>query len=317
MPEMGLYVATAALPASRLAITWRPDVIHCHFAMPTGPVAWAASRAARVPYVLTAHLGDVPGGVPAQTDRLFRVVGPAARRIWRDAAAATAVSSFVRDLAVRAYGREVERIPNGIVPGPEPDCRPGDPVRLVFAGRFNPQKNLPFLAGALARLPRDLRWTLDLVGDGPDRAEVARRLGGAGLSDRVRFHGWQTPEETARLLRAADVLVIPSLSEGMPVVGVQALDAGLALAGSDIPGLADVLEDGANGFAVPPTDEARYAAELGRLIADPDRLEAMRRTSRRRAARFDWGGIVEAYERVLGAAAGKPGDAHAAGGLSR
>ena len=83
VPEMGLYIATSLLPTLRHCWQWKPDVVHAHFAMPTGVLAWTAKRLARVPYVLTAHLGDVPGGVPTQTDRLFRYLGPAASAIWR------------------------------------------------------------------------------------------------------------------------------------------------------------------------------------------------------------------------------------------
>jgi glycosyltransferase involved in cell wall biosynthesis len=302
--EMGLYVATATAPAMRHAITWRPDVIHCHFAMPTGPVAWAASKASRVPYVLTAHLGDVPGGVPEQTDRLFKFVDPAARHIWRDAAVATAVSSFVCDLALRAYGREPRMIPNAIRPGPEPDYSPHDPPRIVFAGRFNAQKNLPFFADVLGKLPPALEWRADLVGDGPDRAEVERRLAAAGVNHRVTLHGWQPAERTAELVRAGDVLALPSLSEGMPVAGIEALDAGLAIAGSAIPGLRDVLEDGVNGFAAPADDAAAFASALAALLADSAGLAAMRRASRAKAGRFTLDRVADQYEQALAEAAG-------------
>ena len=70
VPEMGLYCATSFLPALRHIRQWKPDVVHAHFAVPTGALAWAVSGLTGVPYVLTAHLGDVPGGVPDQTDTL-------------------------------------------------------------------------------------------------------------------------------------------------------------------------------------------------------------------------------------------------------
>jgi len=299
VPEMGLYVATALAPAAALAMTWRPDVIHCHFAMPTGPVAWVASKASRVPYVLTAHLGDVPGGVPDQTDRLFRIVTPAARHIWRDAGVATAVSSFVCELAQQAYGREPRMIPNGVRIGPEPDFLPHNPPRIVFAGRFNPQKNLPFLADALARIPRAVGWHLDLVGDGPDRAAVERRFAEAGLTDRVTLYGWQSAERTLDILRAADVFAIPSLSEGMPVAGIQALDAGLAIAGSTIPGLRDILNPGVNGIATRPDDPGAFATALAVVLSDPSQLASMRCASRAMISRFDLDRIADLYEQAL------------------
>ncbi len=77
----GLYLATSFFPTLRLCETWKPDVIHAHFAMPTGLLAEWMPRLTGVPYVLTAHLGDVPGGsVPEQTSHLFDIVAPLAER---------------------------------------------------------------------------------------------------------------------------------------------------------------------------------------------------------------------------------------------
>ena len=55
---------------------WKPDIIHVHFAVPAGVAGWWLSIFTRVPYILTAHLGDVPGGVPEKTDKWFRWVAP-------------------------------------------------------------------------------------------------------------------------------------------------------------------------------------------------------------------------------------------------
>ena len=70
--EMAGYMVSNTWPVLGTARTWRPDVMHVHFAVPAGPVAWVAHQLTGVPYVLTAHLGDVPGGTPEQTDHLDR-----------------------------------------------------------------------------------------------------------------------------------------------------------------------------------------------------------------------------------------------------
>ena len=175
--EMGLYVATSFLPTLTHLRRWKPDVMHAHFAVPTGLLAWAAHRLTGVPYVLTAHLGDVPGGVPDQTERLFRLIDPIARQIWKRAAAVTAVSSFVQDLAERAYGRRPVRILNGIDLSQEiaPGSRARPDRRLLFVGRFNPQKRPLFLVEALSRLHAQ-NWTLTMIGDGPLMGSVRARI---------------------------------------------------------------------------------------------------------------------------------------------
>src|SRR5205807_9557116 len=70
VPEMGLYVLTSLRPTLRHIRKWKPDIIDAHFAVPTGVLAWLVHKLTGVPYVITAHLGDVPGGVPQQTDKM-------------------------------------------------------------------------------------------------------------------------------------------------------------------------------------------------------------------------------------------------------
>jgi glycosyltransferase involved in cell wall biosynthesis len=296
--EMGQYLATSFLPSLSHCRRWKPDVIHAHFAMPTGLLAWALHRLTRIPYVLTAHLGDVPGGVPEQTDRMFRLIGPIARRVWRDAASATAVSGFVQELAQKAYGRAVQRIVNGIDLAARPaleNLALHEPLELLFVGRFNPQKNAPFLIDALAQA-KDLPWRLNMIGDGPDFAEVQRRIAQHSLAERVTLAGWKTGEEVQTAMRDADVLCMPSTSEGMPVAAVEALKFGLAIAATDIPGVRDVVTEGVNGLAA-PLDQ--YAGALSRLLANRGLVLAWRRASWQRAADFELSQIVAQYEAVL------------------
>src|SRR3990172_5247603 len=62
--SMGIYILASLIAGYRLIRRWHPDLVHVHFAVPAGVTGWILSRLSRVPYVLTAHLGDVPGGVP-------------------------------------------------------------------------------------------------------------------------------------------------------------------------------------------------------------------------------------------------------------
>jgi glycosyltransferase involved in cell wall biosynthesis len=304
VPEMGGFVAMAVLPALRLARRFRPDVMHVHFAVPTGPVAWVVHRLLRIPYLLTAHLGDVPGGVPAQTDALFRVLRPLTVPIWRRAARRTAVSEFVRGLAERSYALPVETLPNAIdvssvEPGP---AAPHDPPRLAFIGRVSLQKNVPFVIEALARV-RDLAWSLDIVGDGPCLPDVRRAVAQHGLGERVRFLGWVDPAEVRTRLRATDVVLFPSRSEGLSIVALLALATGVAVVASDVPGLAPVVQDHENGRTFAPDDVAAAAAALRDVLVAPERLAAMKAASRTRAARFDLQVVAARYETLLREAA--------------
>ncbi len=302
VPEMGLYCATSFFPTLRHIREWKPDVIHAHFAVPTGALAWAVSRLTGVPYMLTAHLGDVPGGVPDQTDALFRLIGPVANRIWKDAAGATAVSTFVQELAERAYHRPVTRILNGIDlrERPTPPGALRSTRHLVFVGRFNPQKNLALLINAFARLNRS-NWRATVIGDGPDREAVEGLIEKHRLSDRITRTGWLPATQVAAVLDDADILCMPSASEGMPVAAVEALKHGLAIVASDIPGVRDVVEHGVNGYRLRLDDS--YAQKLSWLLESDETLQAMKHASWQKARDFEITAVADQYEAVLREAA--------------
>lgn len=301
---MGAFVIAGGWAAWKHVRAWRPDVIHVHFAVPSGPAAWAVSRLSGVPYILTAHLGDVPDGVPEKTQKWFRWIYPLTHPIWRDAAGVAAVSDFTRRLALIHYPREIQVIPNGIdlkdtaAGSPEDDLIANNPPVIVFAGRFTKQKNPLQLVRSLAQV-QHLPWRCWLIGDGALRSDMEREIEQAGLQARFRFTGWVTPEEVIDCFARADILFMPSLSEGLPVVGVKALAAGLAIIAARIGGFTDLVDDGENGYLVPPEQPQRYAAALEAILSSPARLQQFRRASRRKATAFDIERVAGQYEQMF------------------
>ena len=305
VPEMAAWVVRA-IPAVITEIRrWKPDVIHAHFAVPTGAVAWAAHKVTGVPYVLTAHLGDVPGGVPEQTGGLFRWVKPFTVPIWKEAAATTAVSSFVAGLASDAYGVHPKVILNGIELPPVPDLQRREVPSLLMVGRMSVQKNPIDAIRALA-LSKDHPWTMRVIGDGPLLTEVRAESGRLGLASRITFQGWAPASDVSAAMNNAEILLMPSLSEGLPMVAVEALTHGLAIVGSRIGGLADVAEEtgalagGGNARLYELSEGAEgLATALKPFLLDPEALMSARRASLAKASAFDLNKALDAYEAVL------------------
>ncbi|MCP4142800.1 MAG: glycosyltransferase family 4 protein, partial [Chloroflexi bacterium] len=161
---MGAYILSGFWAGLRLTGKWHPDIIHVHFAVPTGVLAWALSRLRKIPYLLTAHLGDVPGGAPEKTGKWFRWVFPFTRPIWRDATKVVAVSEFTRQLALKHYPVDIDVIHNGV---DLKELNPGEitvqsPPRIIFAGRLMKQKNPLQIIKTLAKL-QDLPWECILL----------------------------------------------------------------------------------------------------------------------------------------------------------
>lgn len=301
---MSGYVLAGLWASFRYVRDWQPDVIHVHFAVPSGPVAWALSRRTGIPYVLTAHLGDVPGGVPDKTDRWFRLIFPFTPPIWRDAARVVAISEHTRDLAVRYYPVEVQVIPNGVyldqfTPG---KVQHGNPPLIAFAGRFVPQKNPLLLVNTLAQL-QDLDWRCIMMGDGPLHEKVRSEIERLNLENRISLPGWITPEEVIQRLSSADILFMPSRSEGLPLVGIKSLALGLAIVGSNVGGLSDLVEDGQNGYLVSGEDPKSFSTPMREVLTNKQLLSAFQESSLEVAKQFDVRRIALAYEELFQAVA--------------
>jgi len=291
----------AGLPAGcRLIRDFQPDLIHVHFAVPAGALVWMLSQLIKVPYVLTAHLGDVPGGVPEKTAGWFRWVFPFTRGIWHKASVRVAVSEYTRQLALKHYSEEILVIPNGadvksLKPG---SIRLNTPPIIVFAGRFMPQKNPLQVVRTLNEL-KELAWRCVMIGDGPLLEETRRAVAESGLEDRFRFPGWIEPEDVLNWFEKSDILFMPSLSEGFPVVGVQALAKGLAILASRVGGFVDLVEDGRNGYLIDREEPAGFSDLLRGLLKDPNRLLSFRNSSLEKAEAFEIVRIAEQYERIF------------------
>lgn len=181
-------------------------------------------------------------------------------------------------------------LPNGTedVFGGQPD-RSGraGPVRLLFLGNLMSAKGFPETIEAVAALRRDgVAVELHAAGDftsEPERRAALTQV--RQLGDAVVLHGVVTGARKKQLLEEADVLVLPSHSEGHPYVVLEAMAAGLPVVATSLPTLAETVIDGETGLLVPPRDGAALLRALRTLIADGQSRTDLGRAGRRRYER--------------------------------
>ena len=294
------YVLAGLWAGLRLIRLDRPDIIHTHFAVPSGALAWMLSVLTGIPYVLTAHLGDVPGGVPEKTGKWFRWLEPFTKPIWRRAKRVVAVSEYTRQLALQHYSVAVQVIPNGadvthLAPA---EIKVNTPPRLVFAGRFVYQKNPVAIVQIVSQL-KDLNWQCTMLGDGPMFEDVKREIGKADMRERFDLPGWVTPEQVLEHFSKSDILFMPSFSEGLPVVGVQALAKGLAIVASRIGGFLDLVDENKNGYLIDVQDKDAFAEILRKLISDTDLLFQFRAASLKKSRDFEIQKVADQYQIIF------------------
>ena len=160
-----------------------------------------------------------------------------------------------------------------------PDCGSREASRLALGlpagvpivagvGRLNPQKNFFLfveIAKAVRRRVPDAHFIL--AGEGPEEAMLRQLVQGAGMNDHITFSGYVA--DTRKVYLAADVLLMPSLFEGLPMTLLEAMAMRMPVVASALDGIAEVITDGQDGFLVPDLDAALFAERVARLLEDP------------------------------------------------
>jgi glycosyltransferase involved in cell wall biosynthesis len=292
---------------------FEPDVVNAHL-FRSVVVAAPLARWRRVPAVVETYHGREAW----RTGRLRGSFLPD-RLLARCLDRVIAVSEAARDFLVRVKrypAPKVVVVPNGrdlsvFTPGrsreaarKELGADPSTPL-VGVVGRLEAQKGHVHLLDAwpdvVAEFP-DAR--LVVIGDGSLRTDLERRARERGIAACVTFTGFR--EDVWRLLDAVDVVVLPSLHEGMPLTAIEAAAMARPIVATAVDGTPEVVVDGATGVLVPPADARALAAGVRALLRDPGRARAMGAAARRRALeRFDLDRHVAAtarvYRDVLGA----------------
>jgi glycosyltransferase involved in cell wall biosynthesis len=259
----GVYLIEAAALARQLR---RLGIEHLHnqFADASCTVAMLASELTGIPFSFTIH-----GPGIFFEPRRWRLDAKVKR-----AAFVSCISHFCRSQVMCFADPEDWDKLHIIHCGVEPEqftqrTHAGEGSRLLFVGRLDAVKGLPVLLEALSTLRKQRQnATLTVVGDGPDRARLERRAGEPGLAGAVRFVGYQTPEQVREHLSATDVFVMTSFAEGVPVVLMEAMMAGVPVVAPRIAGIGELVEHGVSGEMTPPGDLASIVQAMEKLLAD-------------------------------------------------
>ena len=245
--------------------------MHNHFIPVCSSVTMLASELTGIPYSFTLH-----GPADFLEPYRWRIDEKAARARF-----VATISHYARSQLMffsdPAHWDRFHIIHCGV--NPDLYASPGtgqtqDELQLLFVGRIAPVKGLRLLVEAMTRLKDELpHLSLTLVGDGPDRRvieDAARPLG-----DRVRFTGYLSQSEVAQVLGSADICVLPSFAEGVPVFLMEALAGGKPVIATQVAGVGELVENGESGLLIPPGDVESLMTAIRTLAADPARRAAM------------------------------------------
>ena len=278
--------AVRALVAPDGRVLGRPGAVERRFRRVKAPLHVALGR-------LTARLADrvlaPSAATAAEIERDYGVRGVA---VVPNVTGRVHPSHVILSEAKDLDGEEESqaRTDPAPAPGAEGRATASEPPRaapLLFVGRLRIRKGVEVLLEALARLVESAggpgtEARLAIAGDGEHRAALEERVRELGLGEQVEFLGRRSAAEVRSLLAAARALVVPSIYEGMPLVVLEAMEAGAPVVASRVSGIPEVVADGETGWLVPPEDPEALAAALREVLADPAEAARRGRAGRRR-----------------------------------
>jgi glycosyltransferase involved in cell wall biosynthesis len=276
-PVKNKWDARGSLAHLRAIRRLRPDVLHANLRTPWS-CQYAISAGILTPGVRTVAVQQVSAAPEKRSQVLLNRLN--FKRLDAHVAVSKATAMKIEDWA-SLPPNSLRVIYNGVAdpsPPPEPVPRAADGPIIGSVGRLHPQKGYEFLLRALPSIPDA---SVVLVGDGEQHDDLERLAHELGVAERVKFAGWQPDPHP--WLPSFDVFAMPSLWEGFPQAGVEAMLAGLPVVASSVDGIPEGVTDGETGILVPPEDPRALAEALNALIADPGRRRRMGEHGRRRA----------------------------------
>ncbi|MBV8493299.1 MAG: glycosyltransferase, partial [Alphaproteobacteria bacterium] len=186
---------------------------------------------------------------------------------------------------------------------------PARPATILSVGRAVAKKGYEDLLAALALLPKELAWRLVHIGGGALAGKLRRQAARLGLTGHIEWRGAQPQPEVLKAYREADLFVLAARvakdgdRDGMPNVLIEAQSQRLACLATDLPGIAELIEDGRTGILVPPGDARALAAALERMIRDPALRQRLGEAGEARVRRdFDMNAGIELLAERFGIA---------------
>lgn len=273
-----------------------PQIIHVQDFL-LGPCGFFAKRILKRPYIVWGRGYE------------FRDLRCRTATVLKDADAVIALTDDMRNELQKICPREIRVISNGIDAErfervSREDARrqlgiePAQKI-VLYVGRFYPIKGVKYLITAMQRIRHaEANAKLVLVGYGSDEEDLRLSVKELGLSDCVRFVGAVQNDVIPVYMAASDVLVLPSLSEGFPMVSLEAMAASLPIVATSVGGIPSIVEDGINGFLVKPRDAAQIADKVFSILCDPELSHFISTNNKNKAQRYTWESVAHDLEAV-------------------
>lgn len=276
-----IYLGLFLLKMSLLKARGHLDLLHINlssqgsFSRKRIVARWA--RILNVPYTLHLHGSRFREFYEGASESRKEAI----RKTFVHAAAAMVLGNYWREFVASIDGRiKTVILHNATAPiALAPGSAEGEGVHIAFLGALGPRKGTPELVRAASALKDVAGWKMTIAGNG-EVDETREEVRNLGLASRIAIPGWLGPEDSAALLAACDIVVLPSYNENLPMSVIEGMGAGKAVVTTPVGAVPDIMTDGENGLLVQPGDVDGLATALRRLVEDDELRSTLGRNAR-------------------------------------
>jgi teichuronic acid biosynthesis glycosyltransferase TuaC len=260
------------------------DLIHAHSALPCGHAAMLLNKELGIPYVVSVHGLDafsttqVPGRAGEWCCRI-------SQRVYRSSSRVICVSEHVRQHVLEGMGRNCRTsvVYNGVDPdmfSPD-DTLPDNSQVILSVGNLIPIKGHEALLRTVAALAEDFpNLRLEIIGQGPERSRLQALAADLDLADRVLFRGQQSRKQVAAAMKRCTLFALPSRYEALGCVYLEAMSTAKPVIGCRGQGIAEIIQQGSNGFLVGIDNEKELTLAIAMLLRDEPLRNRLGETAR-------------------------------------
>jgi glycosyltransferase involved in cell wall biosynthesis len=305
--EMLTYLCSAWHKISRILKDENYDICQVFFGIPSGPIGLWIKKKYHIPYIIRFGGGDIPGA-QRRFSLLYKALTPFIRLIWKNADALVANSDVLMNRAKEFEKRyPIEIITNGVDSSffskgkkyfsSENIIKKEGQINVLFVSRLIKGKGLQYIIPQMGRINQEClqKIHLTIVGDGPYRMELEKIAKESKMSQYISFEGKKKKEELYIYYDQADLFILPSESEGMPNVVLEAMAMGLPIIMTPCGGSEELIHN--NGYVV---SIERFTDSIIALCNNTQKRNAMGKQSEILArTRFSWEEKAKEYIKIM------------------
>lgn len=310
--ENGFYISRIGFPRVRfigIILFWlqallalrkiSPDIVHAQ-SIPMGLCALLVKKILKKPYIVYSR-GEL------YLSWTFKTL--VSKLVLRSADVVIALTNDMRRKISKIYGGDVYIIPNGIElerfanlskqnSRDKLNIAEDDKV-VIFVGRFRPEKDVTCLIKAMEiMVERNPKMKLFVIGEGEEEEQLKELTKKLNLDWHVNFVGQVAYRKVPEYMAAADVFVLPSLSEGFPLVMPEAMACGLPIVATKVGGVPEIITDGENGLLVEPKNPQQIAEKVLLLLGDDELRQKISKSNKDKVKNYSWENVIQRLEEL-------------------